>query len=54
MISLIPWSLGESSRLTGGILAVNARGILAVNARAISENQSLHQRSMHKGAIWSM
>jgi hypothetical protein len=45
MIPLIPWSLAESSRLTG---------TQAVNAKTISENEPPHQRSTHKGAIWSM
>jgi hypothetical protein len=42
MISLIPLSPAEPSRLT------------AVNAKTISENEPPHQRSTHKGAIWSV
>jgi hypothetical protein len=45
MIPLIPWSLAKSSRLTG---------TQAVNAKTISESEPPHQRSTHKGAIWSM
>jgi hypothetical protein len=45
MIPLIPWSLAKSSRLTG---------TQAVNAKTIPENEPPHQRSTHKGAIWSM
>jgi hypothetical protein len=45
MIPLIPWSLAESSRITG---------TQAVNAKTISENEPLHQRSTHTGVIWSM
>jgi hypothetical protein len=45
MIPLIPWSLAKSSRITG---------TQAVNAKTISENELPHQKSTHKGAIWSM
>jgi hypothetical protein len=45
MIPLIPLSPAKSSRLTG---------TQAVNAKTISENEPPHQRSTHKGAIWSM
>jgi hypothetical protein len=45
MIPLIPLSLAKSSRLTG---------TQALNAKTISENEPPHQRSTHKGAIWSM
>jgi hypothetical protein len=45
MIPLIPLSLAESLRLTG---------TQVVNAKTISENEPPHQRSTHKGVIWSM
>jgi hypothetical protein len=35
----------KSSRLTG---------TPTVNAKTISENEPPHQRSTHKGAVWSM
>jgi hypothetical protein len=31
-----------------------SQGTQAVNAKMISENEPPHQRSTHKGAIWSM
>jgi hypothetical protein len=36
----------------GGIF--NPPGTQAVNAKTISENEPPHQRSTHKGAIWSI